>query len=449
MPGYELYKLLREAFRGGNTHANRYYVGKTIKDVQGWDRSSSYPDVQLNCKFPIEPFKPFPHVTEADLRELTRKGYAFLCRIYVEHIELIDDAIGCPYIPLSKIRHYKGEVVDNGRILKADYLEMTVTDIDLQIIESQYVFGDIYYGDCWYSHYGYLPGSLREMIKEYYHIKTSLKDVPGQELFYMKTKNKFNSIYGMSAQDPVKTKIFYQESERGFIELDEKGYYKEYLTDDELAYIEDNNLVEDPEVALAKFNKKAVMPYQWGVWTCAWARFRLQKMIEVVDHDQFVYCDTDSIYFVGDADFTQYNKERIADSKSSGGYAADPSGKVHYLGVAEYEKTVPKFRTMGAKKYVYETEDGKLHVTIAGVIKHKAPLELGSIENFKEGFCFREAGGLEAVYNDNITRVYKVEGKDLMITDNVCLRPSTYTLGYAAEYKRLLEGLDVLGVDIL
>ena len=65
--------------------------------------------------------------------------------------------------------------------------------------------------------------------------------------------------------------------------------------------------------------------------------------------------------------------------------------------------------------------------------------EHGGIEAFHEGFTFEKAGGLEAVYNDkpSITE-YQAEGRTVKITSNVCLRPSTYTLGLAADYKRLL-----------
>lgn len=104
-----------------------------------------------------------------------------------------------------------------------------------------------------------------------------------------------------------------------------------------------------------------------------------------------------------------------------------------------------EFRTMGAKKYVYrEAPDSKLICTIAGVSKQKGGEELeahGGITAFHEGFTFTEAGGLEAIYNDIPTYIateYEAEGQTCKITANVCLRPSTYTLGLTADYKRLL-----------
>jgi hypothetical protein len=113
------------------------------------------------------------------------------------------------------------------------------------------------------------------------------------------------------------------------------------------------------------------------------------------------------------------------------------------MGVYEKEHDMCEFKTMGAKKYVYrENQEDELVCTIAGVSKVQGGKELqqnGGIEAFREGFTFEKAGGLEAVYNDEPTiKDYTCEGRLLTITSNVVLRPSTYTLGLTADYKRLL-----------
>ena len=158
-----------------------------------------------------------------------------------------------------------------------------------------------------------------------------------------------------------------------------------------------------------------------------------------------MYCDTDSVKFIDDGtiDFTAYNKSRKTDSINNGGVAYDKTGKAYYLGLYEYEGTARRFCSMGAKKYCYEDQDGQLHLTVAGVNKKKGAAELqghGGINAFKEGFTFYDAGGTEAVYND-ITEPIRVniDGHILIITANVLLRDSTYTLGVTGEYKRILE----------
>ncbi len=65
--------------------------------------------------------------------------------------------------------------------------------------------------------------------------------------------------------------------------------------------------------------------------------------------------------------------------------------------------------------------------------------EKGGITQFKEGFIFREGGGMEAVYNDNVSIDYKVDGHVIHITDNLHIKNSTYTLTVTPEYGNLIE----------
>ena len=425
LPDYEIYKMLREAFRGGNTHANRYYANYTLHNVHSADRSSSYPDVMCNCKFPISEFYRLGDIPYKDVIKLIEKrNKALIMRVAITGIYLTRIDWGCPYLSISKCRHIENALEDNGRILSADYIETTLTDIDLRIVLQEYSFTDIRFFDVASARYGYLPSPLISTICQYYHYKTELKNVPGQELLYMKSKNKLNSLYGMCAQDPVKQSILFINNN----------------------FQEQN---EEESKLLLENNKKAFLAYQWGVWVTAWARYRLEEGIilahgdiENPDSPQFVYCDTDSVKYLGDIDLTAFNRQRILDSKRSGAYATDPAGITHYMGVYEKEHDMCEFRTMGAKKYVYrETPEDKLTCTIAGVSKSLGGKELeshGGITAFQEGFTFEEAGGLEAVYNDDIDKVIDIDGHSLKITSNVVLRPSTYTLGLSADYKRLL-----------
>ena len=426
LPDYEIYKMLREAFRGGNTHANRYYTNYTLHNVHSADRSSSYPDVMCNCKFPISEFYRLGDIGYDEVvKMIGKRQKACIMRVALTGLHLTRIDWGCPYLSLSKCRHIENALEDNGRIISADYLETTVTDIDLKIILQEYSFTDIKFYDVATACYGYLPTQLIKTICQYYHYKTELKNVPGQELLYMKSKNKLNSLYGMCAQDPVKQSILFIEND--FKEQNEN----------------------EAELLLA-YNKKAFLAYQWGVWVTAWARYRLEEGIQLAHGDvndpnapQFVYCDTDSVKYLGEIDLEKFNRARILDSKRSGAFATDPQGITHYMGVYEKEHDMCEFRTMGAKKYVYrETPDDKLVCTIAGVSKSLGGKELeehGGITAFHEGFTFDKAGGLEAVYNDNPEQRDIVrDGHQLEVTSNVVLRPSTYTLGLTADYKRLL-----------
>ena len=417
---YDVFCILREAFRGGNTHANRYYSGQILENVSSYDRVSSYPDVQINELFPMSPWIREDDITiERACRKIYKHKRACLMRVAFHNIRLHRYGDGCPYIPKHKCRDLGRHYNDNGRILQADYLEISLTDIDFKIILQQYDFDHAEIYDFYHCRYGRLPKPMREVISKYYQDKTELKNVSGQELFYMMSKAKLNSIYGMSVQSPVKQNI-------------------DYVND----LFEIQN--EDERELLEKSNKKAFMCYAWGVWTTAHARMHLQKAIDMIG-DYFVYCDTDSVKFIDDGSisFDKYNESRKRDSIKNGGVATDRNGKEYYLGLYDNEGTYKQFITLGAKKYAYVDQQERLHITVAGAGKKKGAAELarkGGIKAFKEGFTFYEAGGTESVYNDIREPYYvDIDGHQLEITSNVLIRPSTYTLGITGEYEKILR----------
>ena len=417
---YKIFCILREAFRGGNTHCNRYYADMIIENVSSYDRVSSYPDVQINELFPMSPWI---NETGVDLSRVCRIMFkqkrACLMRVGFTNIRLKEPLWGCPYIPKHKCRNLARHDNDNGRVLDADYLEISLTDIDLKIILDEYIFDEITFYDFYHCRYGKLPLPLRQEVQKYFQEKTELKNVAGQELYYHMSKVKLNSIYGMSVQSPVKQSI-------------------DYINDQ---FIERS---EDEKELLQEHNNKAFLVYSWGIWTTAHARYQLEVAINKVGNN-FVYCDTDSVKFIDDGtiDFKKYNVSRKRDSIKNGGVAKDKTGKQYYLGLYEYEGTYKRFCSLGAKKYCYEDETGKLYITVAGVGKSKGAEELtakGGIERFKEGFIFYKAGGTESVYND-ITEPFKVEidGKSLNITSNVLIKDSMYTLGITGDYRRIIN----------
>ena len=476
LPDIETYRALREAFRGGNTHSNRFYAGDIVENVHSADRSSSYPAVMCNCEFPMSTFTPIlPKDLNPDYisRCITIRHKALLLRIGIKNLRLRDPFWGCPYLSKDKCRNiYKAvDTEDNGRILEAEYLETTITDIDLKIIMEEYK-GEIIFLQGWYASYKKLPQALINEVIKYYKDKTELKGIAGQEIYYDKAKALLNSLYGMMAQDPVKFKQIFKQC--GDFDTDEtilkdlaekEGWDEERLK---------KTLLEKEEDILGKSNQKAFLAYQWGVWVTAHSRDALERGIRIVHETEgadFIYCDTDSVKYTGTVDWSGYNSDRIAECKESGSMAIDPSGVTHYMGVFETEDLKDTgfayryFKTLGAKKYAYVerevemwTETGKIgdweytyrkigagrtHCTIAGVNKKKGGSELdehGGLQAFEEGFVFRKAGGTQAVYNDNPPLDHvEIEGRRLEITANVAILPSEYTLGITGEYERIIK----------
>ena len=412
LPDLETFHALRKAFRGGNTHANRYNANIIIKatpdvPIMSYDRSSSYPAEMLTGLYPKKFIKKPPDMFDSEYKH----GKACLMHIYIEDLKLQDIRYGAPYIPKAKCEHISGGLYDNGRVLEAQSLDMYITEIDFEIILNEYEFRyDVL--ELWTATKAPLPQKFKELLLKTYAEKTLLK---GQdEYLYTKKKNLFNSYYGMMVQNPCKPNYEYAG---GVLKLKD----------------------ESLEDLIEKYQNTGWLPYQWGVYCTCYARQKLETALQSIPYDDLIYLDTDSCKFIGNHSdiFEKLNRQFINEDLK----APDREGKMHYLGIFEKDAEYIRFKTMGAKKYAYDDKTG-LHVTISGVAKKAGAEELKKLENFKEGFIFRKAGGLCSLYNDfpEVSQV-RIQGHIVNITSNVALFPSTYTLGLTEEYSRLIRYL--------
>ena len=441
-PAEKEYRLLRKAFRGGNTHANRYYVNQIVDNVYSYDISSSYPTQQLTQLFPVKPFRWLDINHRTAEKRMSRVlqfiglGYAVVGTYQFKNLRLKNHREPIPYISLSRCQAMGTDdmemILDNGRILEAGYVEISLTEIDLEIVLDQYVFDSIDVIECMVAQKDYLPASYRAVIQDYYNKKTALKgdDTEDGKYIYMKSKNMLNAVYGMSATDPVHQDIFYKDGDYKV-----SGY--EDFTEDELL----------------KLLKNASFPYQWGVYTTALARKQLQMAIKLCG-DRIVYCDTDSVKVIGNIDISRLNEKLKAKAIQSKAYADDMKGERHYIGMFEPDGHYDQFITQGAKRYAYMT-DGHIGVTVAGVskkINEKTGIpfaveELKSLDRFRVGMIWRKAGGTISVYNDADDFDYTdpATGKTIHITKNVAIVPSTYVMTYAKDYRLLLNEIQLYG----
>lgn len=466
LPDLPTYQLLSECFRGGNTHANRYYANITIgqyETVKSADRSSSYPEVLINHLYPISNFimQPGPMAFEKFMGYMDHNR-AIIFRVKLWNVRLKNPYWGAPYLSRHKCRMLQCGTndIDNGRVLRAAYLETSFTDVDFRIFLDEYDADQIEVFDVATARYGKLPAKLLDVVRDYYVRKTALKDVPGSEILYVKSKNKLNSIYGMMAQNPVKHSIKEIGNEPVDHVIDDYNFYRiadgfaKCMVGDESGYAE---VDEDDAEILNKYNRSAFLCYQWGVWTTAWARYELEEGLKLAHADgaAFVYADTDSVKYIGTIDWRSYNDRKKRLSTKNGAFADDIHGTRHYMGVYEFEGTYKQFRTLGAKKYAYVTEDDQLHITIAGVGKSKGAAELaekGGIDAFRDGFVFdakHGAAGIEATYNDHpaITEYQTPDGITIPITSNIFMSSSTYIVGLSGDFSRLLNGIQLFATD--
>lgn len=438
-----VYTLLMEAGRGGNTHANRYMSGRVWHEVDSFDVASSYPAQMFLRKFPVSKFTPYGEIESMTELDGLLSEYACLFRVIFTGLEVRDN-IGMPYIAISKATaHSKHVTLDNGRVLSVinredrendrGYLSLTLTDVDFQIIKEQYTWDEMSISDFHIATYGYLPEALLSQVMAYFRAKTELKDKikaaeeRGDEeeaanlaYLYAKSKNRLNGIFGMCYTNPV----------HNVISINEDG-----------EWIEDAPEIAD---ALKKYwkSRNSFLVYAWGVWITAWARRHLEDLFNALGQDKVIYGDTDSGKAV-DVDISKIDalNAKVMELADKRGAYCDYNGTRYYMGVYEHENKIPiaKFKTLGAKKYVYEDEKG-LHVTISGVSKKLGAKELGSIDNFVPGFIFKDAGGLTLYYNDAEKGIHQitVDGCTMTTASNIGMIDSTYEIGITSEYAELI-----------
>lgn len=426
-----VYNMLIEAFAGGYTHANYMYSDEVITNVDSYDETSAYPYVLVTHRFPSKVF------TEANIKKVEDmdRQYAYLVRVTFYHIR-------CKYyntfISSSKCNNIVNATYDNGRIIKADEISITLTDVDFRFICDTYDYDYYTIDQAYESLYNYLPDKYINFILDKYVNKTQFKGVKGKELEYMKEKNKFNSLYGMTVTNMIRDDVFYNN---------EQGWYEKPLSD--------TNIFEK----LLEEQKKSFLSFSWGVWCTAYARDNLLRRVIALD-DHVVYCDTDSIKLVQGYDksiFENYNKSVEDKIKYVANLLkipyerycpADSKGRTHLLGVFECETdagrnvTYDKFITQGAKKYAVE-KDGNIEITVSGVPKSGAKC-LHNLEEFRDDlvFDYKYTNKNTLMYNDHQASFDLVDynGVKYRVTDKsgVCLLPTTYKLGKALEYAKLL-----------
>jgi hypothetical protein len=454
----ELYRLLRAAFRGGNTHANAAYTGKLIgipcgryivhKDntslyprmvpfggnIKHYDIASSYPSSILINTFPMGPFLRCQELEgrylNKDIKPLMNK-FISLCRAncILLKVRMIDikyrGSCGVPYIPISKTMYRTmdaGEIVeDNGRIYSAPLIETVLTDIDFKITMRDYDVGALEIVEAYTSWRGKLPAELRSVVLDYYKRKTLLKhaDSPEDQYEYAKAKEYLNSTYGMMVMRIDRLEFEYVDNEYKQIE---KSLQEQIDT-----YYE---------------SRSNCLPYQWGVWVTANSRARLQAGMDICGKD-LLYVDTDSVFYIGDheAEFEALNSKLRQQAEQAGAVAENRAGESFPIGLWDREKDSMLFMTLGAKKYILSTDGEHLETTIAGVSK-----KLGAeyftehgFEAFKDDTIIRDSGKIAAIYNNEPPHYIEVNGEKILTASNIAMIPSAYTVHITDKYGRFIE----------
>ena len=397
-------KLLQEIFAGGYVHGNRKYTSKVVQGPgEHVDFASSYPYSICAYKYPYNKWcyygRQLPDPETFEYR-------AYIIKLHFIGLQCIS---WNSYISSAKSRG-RNMLYDNGRVLCADELWITVTEQDYITICNNYKWESIESEGTWICHKRYLPTIFIDYVLQLYEDKTELKGV--DPVRYAISKQYINSLFGMMVTSLFNAQVKFDINRP-------EQWYIEPLTSD---YVN-----EGLEKMQRWFDKKYFLSYSVGCWITAYSRRRLWECIERMD-SRVLYCDTDSLFYTGSYNWDKYNAGTDKRLKEACNYHGidfertrpkDPAGNSHPLGRLDFEPEFDRFKSLGAKKYI-EERNGQLYMTVAGINKGAVACLDGDINNFRNGF----------VFDKDHPAVKKNE--HTYLTD---MKPVIYPDGYWSDYK--------------
>ena len=422
-----VYSLCRDAFRGGNTHANAIFTGEHLHHVASQDIASSYPAQILLRTFPVGRWKKIPPKEVLLYFQDLIKTHCILMRVCFFNIKYIRPDNVSP-LSISKCiidrsGHWKE---DNGRIYSADKLETCCTEIDLYTILKSYKYDSVKIIEAYSSARGMLCDELRQVCFDYYQKKTLLKHStdPDDIYNYNRAKELLNSTYGMMVQrlDRTDFKLINNQYEPTYKPLQEQidSFYA---------------------------SRSSFLNYSHGIYVTAWSRYLLDSALQIVK-DDFVYCDTDSCKYLHpekyEQAFNDLNKDLQKLAEKHNAVAYDINNNPVYIGTFDFEGIYTDFQTLGAKKYLYSYDNCKtIHATISGVNKQVGQNFFTShgFEAFKDGQVLAESGKLTAYYNDEAPHTITIQGTKIDTAASVALIDSSYTINVKGEYQEFINYL--------
>lgn len=432
------YTQLKRGFQGGFTHANPFYSGKTVYDVASYDFTSSYPAVMVCEKFPMSKSEEISNISVKTFYD-SIKIYCCLFDVRIEGLrsKIFSDS----YISFSRCWGVVNATINNGRIVKSDLLYTTLTEQDFIIISTMYEWDSLSIAHFRRYKRNYLPSRFVESILNLYESKTKLKGIEERNYDYARSKEMLNSAYGMIVTDICRDDITYLNGEW-------------------------STSSKDLESQISKYNSSygRFLFYPWGVWVTAYARRNLFTGILSVKND-YVYSDTDSIKILNcdlHNDYIEnYNEKIIARVMTALHYhgldyeLAAPltiKGESKPIGIWEYEGIYNRFKTLGAKRYLTDT-NGKLKLTVSGLNKIDAINYLES--NFNNVFdAFNDEMYIPKGNTGKMIHTYIDEERTGTLTDyrgiisdyseksSVHLDEADYSLKLGHEYADFLQGLE-------
>lgn len=448
--GLKEFDMLQRAFVGGFTHANARYTDQTLTNVSSYDFTSSYPAVMISEKYPMSKGV---QVQVNDPDQLNYYLQKYCCIFDIEFNNIQSKCINDNPLSASKCYEKDNVIEDNGRVVSARRVKVTITNVDYEVYKKFYTWGSIKVGTMYCYRKAYLPTEFVKAILELYGKKTTLKGVKGAEVEYLNSKEMLNSCYGMSVTNPLREEFVYENDEWS---------------------IRSHAAAEKEELIL-KYNesKNRFLFYPWGIFVTAYARRNLFTAIHECGND-YLYSDTDSVKILDAGKhqdyFNKYNSEVARKLQTACKHhnidfkLCKPKtikGVEKLLGEWDYEGTYEKFKTLGAKRYMVQQpevlsvngKDYDYSLTVSGVNKNAAIPFL--VEKFGDNIFDAFTNYLylppEACGKNIHTYIdYELEGEvvdyDGVISSYhelsaVHLEPTDYNLNMAVQYLNYIKGI--------
>lgn len=441
-PSYDIYIIMQKyLMRGGLVHSA---PGNTddlvLLFMGGFDKKSAYPWEYLANNFPWEFIETSPNIWPNMLDRKITKKEAFFGHFIIKNIK--SKGI-ISYETQNKILEYKGAVWDNGRLYSADEISVWLTCQDLQCYKIAYDINDedISCDKLYKSIKKPVPKYLKDVILKYYLLKEKIGQMDRNSGDYFKAKNDLNAINGM-----ICTALYFKENRFN----SNTGKFEQKNTEKSF-----HDLI----------NGQILLP-QWSIFCMAYVRRELMDIFKKCKGDG-LYSDTDSVklknYLNNLYIFEDYNKrvERINNKMYVGDYER---AFFKDCGKMIFEKKMFKFKTLGAKRYIFscseydkKTNKYKLinHTTVSGMKK-------GAFEKYTQDknvdiySAFKDGLILDLSTSMKLTSLYcdqgfemEVEGHKIKELSCVTLAEIPFKINVKEDYLRLLEEIKRLNQNKL
>ena len=396
-------------FAGGISQGNINMRGKKqVGRIRHRDFDSHYPSRLRVKRYSRDKYALFTEATTIEALQPYKEEYSILCEVYIQDLYLKSNEITLPYLQKSHVLRYISEgfryLDNNGRMVAFQGISKVYVYIEeVELVRRQYN-GKILINKTYASVKDFLPKWFTDVIDSSYIGKNSLKEeieylesenvnrdiIFNKKTDLMKKKNLLNGMYGVAATNPVRV---------------------EYILSGNTWKTEKTN-VEDIEAKLKKFynSRNSFMRFQWGTECTKNARLELMEFVECIGYENFIYSDTDSIFYYSTDEIEQrieaLNEKKKQKAMQNGAFVTLPNGTIkNYDRFALENEDIKEFKFLHSKCYAYVTEDDKLHCTIAGVVakcgKTYREDELKTIDNLRSKFVFNKCGGTKAKYLDS------------------------------------------------